>query len=86
MGSTTSKDGGGAKEVELSVRLEWSYFVLIKLSVIKCLFNYDNAIIIIYNASKIYKSKLNFLIVRLACFIFCIIYHPTNIVISVYTF
>ena len=40
------KLGGGAKEVGLRVRLE-SYFV-IKLSVIKCLFNYDNAIIIIY--------------------------------------
>ena len=38
-----------------------SYFVLIRLSVIKCLYNYDNAIIIIYkmqvkfiNQSKIF--------------------------------
>ena len=55
------KVGGGAKEVGLSVKLEMllSYFVLIKLSVIKCLFNYDNAIIIIYKMQvKLNHSKI----------------------------
>ena len=58
------------------------------LSVIKCLFNYDNAIIIkLYKMQEkfINQSKI-FLIVSLACFIFWIIYLPTNIVISVFTF
>ena len=43
---------GGGKEswTERQIGMLLSYFVrvLIKLSVIKCLFNYDNAIIIIY--------------------------------------
>ena len=42
--------GGGNKEswTKRQIEMLLSYFVLIKLSVIKCLFNYDNAIIIIY--------------------------------------
>ena len=48
-----------------------SYFVLIKLSVIKCLLSYDNAIIIIYKMQVKFINQIkNFLIVSLACFIF----------------
>ena len=44
------KVGGGGKGswTERQIEMLLSYFVLIKLSVIKCLFNYDNAILIIY--------------------------------------
>ena len=52
MGSAKSqvKVRGGNKGswTERQIGMLQSYFVLIKLSVIKCLFNYDNAIIIIY--------------------------------------
>ena len=40
--------GGKGSRTEGQIGMLLSYFVLIKLSVIKCLFNYDNAIIIIY--------------------------------------
>ena len=42
-----------------------SYFVLIKLSVIKCLFKYDNAIIIIYKMQVKFlnQSKIFYLLV-----------------------
>ena len=54
-----------------------SYFVLIKLSVIKCLFNYDIAIIINIIIYKIQVKFINqskiVLIVSLACLIFWII-------------
>ena len=50
MGSATGKVRGGGKRswTERQIGMSPSYFVLIKLSVIKCLFTYDNAIIIIY--------------------------------------
>ena len=89
MGSATGKSWGMGKGswTECQIKMLLSYFVLIKLSVIKCLFNYDNAIINIYKMQVkfINQSKI-FLIVSLACFIFCITYPFTNIVISVFTF
>ena len=41
---------GGGKEswTERQIGMLLNYFVLIKLSVIQCLFNYDNALFIIY--------------------------------------
>ena len=39
---------------ERQIGMLLSYFVLIKLSVIKCLFNYDNAIFNIYDGSSKY--------------------------------
>ena len=52
MGSATGKSwgrgGNKGSWTERQIGMLLSYFVLIKLTVIKCLFNYDNAIIIIY--------------------------------------
>ena len=51
MGSATGKSwrgGGKGSWTERQIGMLLSYFVLIKLSVIQCLFNYDNAKIIIY--------------------------------------
>ena len=61
-GQPRLKVGGGGK-----IGMLPSYFVLIKLNVIKCLFNYDNAIIIIYKMQVkfINQSKIC-LIVSLA--------------------
>ena len=55
-----SKLGGGNKGswTERQIGMLLSYFVLIKLSVIKCLFNYDNAIIIIYKNLHLNHSKI----------------------------
>ena len=57
MGSATGKVRGEGKGswTERQIGMLLSYFVLTKLSVIKCLFNYDNAIIIIY------KMQLRFI-------------------------
>ena len=57
-----------------------SYFVLIKLSVIKCLFNYNNVIIIIYKMQvKFINQSRIFSLLGLACFIICIIDLLTNL-------
>ena len=55
---------GGGKEswTERQIGMLLSYFVLIKLRVIQCLFNYDNAIIIIYKMQvkfiNLYHTKI----------------------------
>ena len=82
MGSATGKSQGGKRSwTERQIGMLLSYFVLIKLSVIKCLFNYDNAIIIIYkmqvkfiNQSKnFFNCQLNlfYLLYNLPCYQHC---------------
>ena len=62
MGSATGKCGGGDKGswTERQIGMLLSYFVLIKLRVIKCLFNYDNAIIIIYKMQVKFINQRKF--------------------------
>ena len=54
--------GGGDKGswTERQIGMLLSYFVLIKLRVIKCLFNYDNAIIIIYKMQVKFINQRKF--------------------------
>ena len=61
MGSTTGKSYWGKESwTERQIGMLLSYFALIKLSVVKCLFYDDNTIIIIYKmqVKSINQSKI----------------------------